>query len=102
MRPVLAGFLIGLVALVAACGGAATGQPPRTGDDLVVGAAVSLSGSLAGEGRLVEQGYVLWRDWINARGGILVGGVRHRVRLVVEDDQSRADLAAALADGLVT
>jgi branched-chain amino acid transport system substrate-binding protein len=38
---------------------------------------------------------------VNGRGGIEVGGVRHRVNLVVEDDQSRADLAGALAGELV-
>ena len=101
MRPPPAGLLIGLAILVVGCQGAAAGRPVPTGDDLVVGAAISLTGSRAGEGQLTQQGYLLWRDWMNERGGIEVGGVRHRVRLLVQDDESRAEQAAALADQLV-
>lgn len=94
--------LAGLILLAGACGGAA--QPPaaaRDGADILVGAAVSRSGSLAGEGQLTEQGYEMWRDWVNSRGGIEVAGVRHRVQLLLRDDQSRPDLAGALATDLV-
>jgi branched-chain amino acid transport system substrate-binding protein len=38
---------------------------------------------------------------VNAQGGVVVGGVRHRVQLVIQDDQSRPALAASLAAGLV-
>jgi branched-chain amino acid transport system substrate-binding protein len=90
------------VLLVAACTGAAASPPIRVGSDVLVGAPVSLTGSLAAEGRLTEQGYVMWRGWVNGQGGIRVGAYRHRVRLLVEDDQSRPDVAADLAAGLIT
>src|SRR2546423_15613718 len=43
----------------------------------------------------------MWQDWVNSRGGIEVGGVRHRVQLLLRDDQSKPDLAGALATDLV-
>jgi branched-chain amino acid transport system substrate-binding protein len=73
----------------------------RAGEDITLGAAVSLTGSLAGEGQLTQRGYLMWLDWVNGRGGIEAGGVRHRVRLLIRDDQSRPDLAAAMATDLV-
>ena len=90
-----------LVALAAACGGAGPKPPIPAGADVVVGAAISLSGSLAAEGRLTQQGYQMWASWVNGRGGIVVGGVRHQVQLVMQDDQSRPDLAASLARDLI-
>src|SRR5215472_4686924 len=92
--------LAGLLFLSAACGGA-TSTPIAVGDDIVVGAAISQSGSLSQEGRLTQQGYEMWASWVNAQGGVVVGGVRHRVQLVIQDDQSRPALAASLAAGLV-
>jgi branched-chain amino acid transport system substrate-binding protein len=92
--------LAGLLFLTAACGADAS-APVTVGSDIVVGAAISLSGSLSQEGQLTRQGYEMWASWVNAQGGVLAGGVRHRVQLVMQDDQSRPDLAASLAAGLV-
>src|SRR5205807_507771 len=69
---------------------------------LVVGVPNSATGSLSAEGQLSRRGYDLWQDWANARGGIEVGGVRHRVRLVYADDQSQPQLSAQLAQSLLT
>lgn len=92
--------LVGLLLLAAACGGDAP-TPVTLGSDILVGAAISLSGSLSQEGQLTRQGYQMWAGWANAAGGILVGGVRHHVQLVTQDDQSRPDMAASLAASLV-
>jgi branched-chain amino acid transport system substrate-binding protein len=43
----------------------------------------------------------MWASWVNGQGGVVAGGVRHRVQLVMQDDQSRPDVAASLAAGLV-
>ncbi len=94
--------VVGLVAIAAACGGVQeTAAPVPAGSDIVVGGAISLNGSLAEEGRLTQQGYQMWESWVNGRGGIQVGGVRHRVKLVLQDDRTQPDLAASLATGLV-
>ena len=76
--------------------------PVPTGSTIVVGASVSLTGSLKDEGRSTSRGYRMWLDWVTARGGIVVGGVRHPVRLVLRDDESRPEQAAQLARALVT
>ncbi|HSR25540.1 MAG TPA: amino acid ABC transporter substrate-binding protein [Candidatus Eisenbacteria bacterium] len=93
--------LVGLLLLAVACGTTAQPPPVRQGSDLLVGASLSLTGSLAGEGQLTQQGYQMWLDWINGQGGIEVAGVRHRVQLLLRDDQSRPDLSEALATDLV-
>ena len=87
--------------LAAACGGVAAAPQVPVGSDVIVGDAMSLTGSLAQEGRLTEQGYQMWVNWADAQGGIVVGGVRPRVQLVTQDDQSKPDLSAALAANLV-
>src|SRR5438552_1442214 len=68
----------GLAVLLAACGGSSSANSPTTGSTIVFGAAVSLTGAQAKEGGLTKQGYDLWLDWINARGGIVVSNVKHR------------------------
>lgn len=90
-----------LVSALVACGGAARAQSERQGGDILIGAALALTGSMAAEGQLTEQGYQMWQDWVNEQGGIEVGGVRHRVQLLLRDDQSKPDLSGALATDLV-
>jgi branched-chain amino acid transport system substrate-binding protein len=98
----LLGHLACLLLIASACGGATAAAQAPLGGPIPVGVAVSQTGSLAGEGRLTLQGYEMWRDWVDGRGGIEIAGVRHPVRLVVRDDASRADQAAAAATELVT
>src|SRR5437762_2005993 len=98
----LAPILAGLGLLLAACGSSTAGNTPSTGSTLVFGAAVSLTGSQSKEGGLTKQGYDLWLDWINARGGIVVNNVKHPVAIKYEDDQSNANLSATLVQKLIT
>ena len=44
----------------------------------------------------------LWNDWINARGGILVNGVKHPVTIKYYDDTSSANQSAVLMQKLIT
>src|SRR5438128_2049623 len=99
----LGSFLAGLAVLLAACGNSGSGTPaPSTGAPIIFGAAVSLTGSQSKEGGLTKQGYDLWLDWINQRGGILVNNVKHPVQIIYEDDQSNANLSATLVEKLIT
>jgi branched-chain amino acid transport system substrate-binding protein len=92
--------LIGLATLLAACG---TSTPSTTtGSTIIFGAAVSLTGAQSFEGKLTKQGYDLWLDWIKARGGIVIGNVKHPVDIKYEDDQSKADISATLVQKLIT
>ncbi|GAC1338959.1 MAG: amino acid ABC transporter substrate-binding protein [Candidatus Dormibacteria bacterium] len=93
------------VVLLSACGssGGATGSSgATTGEPIVFGAAVSLTGALSKEGGLTKQGYDLWLDWINQRGGIVVKNVKHPVKILYEDDQSKPDQSAILVQKLIT
>src|SRR6266567_8954982 len=94
--------LAALAVLLAACGSSTTGNSPTTGSTLVFGAAVSLTGAQSKEGGLTKQGYDLWLEWINARGGIIVNNVKHPVQIIYEDDQSNANLSATLVQKLIT
>src|SRR3989441_12322726 len=97
------GPLLAVVAVVlAACGGSSSANAPTTGSAIVFGAAVSLTGAQSKEGALTKQGYDLWLDWINQRGGIVVNGVKHPVQIKYEDDQSNPNLSATLVQKLIT
>lgn len=50
-----------------------------------IGALVPMSGSEEAWGRPGIGGCRIWVDWINEHGGLMVGGRRHQVELVVRD-----------------
>jgi branched-chain amino acid transport system substrate-binding protein len=106
MRGSFRRLTLGFVAFVVACSSAPTGSVPSgptTGPDIVIGSPMSLTGSTSKEGGLAKQGYELWLDWINStQGGITVGGVKRKVRILYEDDQSKPDLSAQLMQKLIT
>src|SRR5215469_6631033 len=80
-----------LIALLAgaACSMTSMSQSLPTGDDIVIGVPNAATGDYNVEGPLTKQGYDLWADWTNSQGGIEVQGVRHKVRLIYGDDQSK-------------
>src|SRR6266704_4385728 len=103
MRGRTLGPLLAVAAvLLAACGSSTTGNSPTTGSTLVFGAAVSLTGAQSKEGGLTKQGYDLWLDWINAKGGIVVNNVKHPVTIKYYDDTSNANQSAVLMQKLIT
>ena len=67
-----------------------------------IGAAVSLTGKMAYEGRLVKQGYEVWEDWVNSHGGITAGGKNYQVKIVYYDDESEPVRGAKLTEKLIT
>lgn len=68
---------------------------------ITFGAALSLTGRLATEGRLVKVGYDIYVDEVNKRGGIKVGGKPHRVEIKYYDDQSDAATSVKLYEKLI-
>lgn len=69
---------------------------------IVLGAAVSETGSFAREGKDTRQGYNLWADWVNNEyGGIKVGDERYQVEIIMYDDESNADTSANLVEKLI-
>src|SRR6202521_4137757 len=91
-----------VVALVTALGCGGTTAEPATGSAIILGAPLGLTGSLNKESELTKQGYELWHDWINARGGIVVGGVKHPVTIKYYDDTSNANQSAVFMQKLIT
>lgn len=84
---------------LAACG--SKGASNTGGGDsgkMTIGASMSLTGKLAREGELTKEGYELCQDKVNAKGGADVGGKKVKLDIQFQDDTSKPDTAAQLAD----
>ena len=97
--PVLAMLALIVPVLLAGCGGNGGGSGS---DTLVFGAPVSLTGSLSHEGTDTLNGYNLWADQANAKGGIKVGDKTYKVKIKYYDDGSSAQKSAQLTKQLIT
>jgi branched-chain amino acid transport system substrate-binding protein len=91
-----------LAVLVAGCGkgqgnSGGGGEATESGK-LNVGAALSLTGALAKEGRLTKNGYQFCQDKVNSAGGISVGDKKYKLAITYKDDKSQPDTAAQLVD----
>jgi branched-chain amino acid transport system substrate-binding protein len=91
------------LAVVAATGCGKVGNDAesgaQSGDKLKIGAALSLTGSLAKEGALTKQGYQLCQEKVNKAGGVKVGDKKLKLAITYSDDKSEPDTAARLIDG---
>lgn len=67
-----------------------------------IGAALPLTGGLVHEGKLQRDGYELWKDVVNERGGIDIGGKRYRVDIKYYDYKSDTPTSARLVEKLIT
>jgi branched-chain amino acid transport system substrate-binding protein len=96
--------VLALAALAAvACGtSSSSSSGPTTGSTITLGAPLGLTGSLTKESTLTKQGYDLWLDWINAKGGIVLNNVKHPVTIKYYDDTSNANQSAVLMQKLIT
>jgi branched-chain amino acid transport system substrate-binding protein len=81
-----------------ACQGSRDAQTPAVARDIPVGVYAALTGSEAAFGQATLQGVTLAAEEINNAGGIL----GRKIRLVVEDDQGRAEDAASVVTKLIT
>jgi branched-chain amino acid transport system substrate-binding protein len=73
-------------ALAAAVAGAV---PALAQDTLTIGFTVSQTGKLNNDSTAQMRGFELWRDEVNAAGGIKAGGKQYQVKLVSYDDESQ-------------
>ena len=72
-----------------------------TGDTITLGATLPLTGPLQAFGTSLQTGYQAAIDEVNAAGGLDVGGTKHQVELVVQDNASDGNTAAEQAKSLV-
>jgi branched-chain amino acid transport system substrate-binding protein len=71
-------------ALLVLAASAALASPALAADPIKIGCSMSLTGGVAVNGKQVMMGFELWRDDINAKGGLL----GRQVQLDCYDDQS--------------
>jgi branched-chain amino acid transport system substrate-binding protein len=64
------------------------GEPALALDALTIGYTVSQTGKLNNDSTSQMRGFELWRDTVNAAGGIKAGGKQYQVKLVSYDDES--------------
>jgi branched-chain amino acid transport system substrate-binding protein len=98
-------LVLALAVLLVAGNAFAGGQKEQAAgksDVVKFGAAVSLTGAQARFGNMVKNGYELWKDEINAQGGIMAGGAKKKVEVIYYDDQSDNQTAAKLTEKLIT
>src|ERR1700756_2590408 len=76
--------------------------PVHSQDVITFGSALSLTGKVSTEGRLVREGYDFYVRHINERGGIKVGGKTYKVAIKYYDDQSDPNTSAKLYEKLIT
>ncbi len=93
----LVAVLGGAAAISLATGGAALAQ-----DVIKIGAPLPLTGPLSPEGVKQQQGYDLWAETANAKGGVKVGGKSYKVQLVYADYASNTPRAVQTAERLIT
>jgi branched-chain amino acid transport system substrate-binding protein len=93
----------GALALAVVLGSASITSLPAgaAGDTIVFGSAVSLTGSLANEGHLTQEGYEFWKNYVNSHGGLKVANKTYKVEIKYYDDESKNDNAAQLAARLI-
>lgn len=80
---------------------ATSGQTRAPHPVVTFGSAVSLSGSLAREGRLTKEGYDFWMRYVNAHGGLRVGSQTYDVAIQYADDESSPPLTARLVENMI-
>ncbi len=73
-------------------------------DDATItfGAALAATGATAREGELTKEGYEFWKDYVNAHGGLKVGGKTYKVNILYADDESNPQTSARLVEKFVS
>jgi len=89
------------VLLLAACQ-PKTANTSGGGGEIVIGATIPLSGALASFGSFQKWGYEHAVAEVNAAGGISIDGVQRRVRLIIRDDKTDANVASSNVDTLIS
>ncbi|MEV0380359.1 amino acid ABC transporter substrate-binding protein [Nonomuraea sp. NPDC050643] len=93
-----------MTAVAAALALAACGQRPsetqasEVGEPIVIGVSLPLTGDFAQPGSEAKRGYEIWRDMVNAKGGVL----GRQVELRIVDDASNQDTVVADYTKLIT
>ena len=71
-------------------------------DVIRIGAPLPLTGPLSPEGTKQKQGYDLWAEVANSKGGVKAGGKSYKVEIVYVDYASNTPRAVQTAERLIT
>jgi branched-chain amino acid transport system substrate-binding protein len=96
-RSIIKGVTVAALALAAPSWALAQGVKP-----IRLGFSISQSGIFAAAAPSQLNTYELWKEQVNARGGLQVGKDRRPVEFVVYDDQSNPTQAARIYEKLIT
>ncbi len=98
MRRPITAALVGIGLALVACGGSGGSATPSPQAPITIGVSVSLSGDFSGDGKALVQGYDLWAQDINAKGGLL----GHKVTMKYVDDTSSTQQVVTNYQNLIT
>ncbi|MEA1973457.1 MAG: ABC transporter substrate-binding protein, partial [Candidatus Cloacimonadota bacterium] len=70
--------------------------------EILFGCSISMTGCYKVEGKNVVQGYNLWKDYSNNKGGIKIGGNNYKIRIIYYDDKSDLELMKKNMTKLIT
>jgi len=84
MRKPVSVIVAGLALLLSACGSSSANVTTSPQAPITIGVSVSLSGDFSADGKALEQGYDLWMQDVNKKGGLL----GHQVTMKYVDDAS--------------
>lgn len=94
---ILKGLLV-MVVGITLFGGILMSGVAGAANEVVVGASISLTGKYADTAHWYKKSYELWRDQVNAGGGLL----GKKVKLVIVDDQSEPTIATTAIEKLIS
>lgn len=84
--------------VIASCGSPASEKKADSKDPIVIGASLPLTGDFSQPGTQAKRGYEVWRDMVNADGGLL----DRKVTLKLTDDASNQDTVVSDYTRLIT
>ena len=102
LLPLAASVLLAATVVLglSACGSSSSGG--SSGDKVVIGAAIPISGELAGFGSFEKWGYEHAVDAVNKKGGLEVDGEKKEVELKLLDDKSDPNTDSASVQRLIS
>ncbi|GAB4383165.1 MAG: ABC transporter substrate-binding protein [Elainellaceae cyanobacterium] len=78
------------------------GEPKQFNHEICIGIIDSLTGNDAESGRATVDAATLATQEVNRAGGLEIRGQPHQVKLIIKDTQSSPEVAASVAQSLIT
>ncbi len=79
-----------------------THAPAVQAKTIFIGMNIPLTGDIPKVGESSKYAGQMWLEDLNKAGGLKVGGKTYKVKLVIEDNESKADSAVSVATKLIT